>query len=87
MDDQDHDDVPNLMEISRFRASHLDDTDGRPCTPDKALKADEPNHPNAFGFVNPFNPCLPDYDSRTCIRYIGANAPAPFAGPVWWSLQ
>lgn len=64
-DDQDHDDVPNVMECSRFRAhgavAGLD-----PKTAD----------PNTFGirtwqgFVQPFNPCLPHPESRTCRRYV-----------------
>ncbi len=34
--------------------------------------------------VNPFNPCLPDYLSPTCTRYIwaGSEAPAPLNLPV-----
>jgi hypothetical protein len=31
--------------------------------------------------VNPFNPCLPDYRSRTCDRYVSfASPPTPFSG-------
>ena len=93
-DDQDHDDVPNLMELSRMAASHLDDTDnkvdgtitggGPQCKEDKDLKPDVQRHPDAFGKVNPFNPCDPDPQSRTCALHpvIGADA-----GPDWWSLQ
>jgi hypothetical protein len=74
-DDQDHDDVPNVMECSRTRAAAL---------PKDALDDDNP-HPGrpATGWVNPFNPCLPHARSRTCKQYIevGANAKAwaPFA--------
>jgi hypothetical protein len=96
-DDQDHDDVPNMMELSRNRASHLDDTDdgikesvtgglryGRECKPDPDLKAETPWHPDAYGQVNPFNPCMPDNQSRTCQLHplIGATLP-----PDWWSLN
>jgi hypothetical protein len=69
-DDQDHDDIPNLMELSRRQATGrpLDD----PLT-DKAAGNPEP----ARGRVNPFNPCLPDRNSRTCPTYI------PFGGTTW----
>ena len=30
-DDQDHDDIPNVMELSRIAASGLDDTQGASC--------------------------------------------------------
>ncbi len=97
-DDADDDDVPNVMELSRFRASGFayDQTDdgvngtlaggGPTCRPDPDLKADDPSHPGAYGQVNPFNPCLPDPDSRTCPRYFTVF-PAPFEGPHWWALQ
>jgi hypothetical protein len=74
-DDQDFDDVPNLMELSRVAASGrgLDD----PATP---VAAGNPTP--AHGRVNPFNPCLPDPDSRTCPTYVEiGNAWAPFDGP------
>ena len=38
--------------------------------------------------MNPFNPCLPDRNSRTCARYVNDNTGAPFDGsPNWYSLQ
>jgi hypothetical protein len=88
-DDQDHDDVPNLMELSRKRASGLDDSkNGRDCTPLDALDPELPNHPDAYGWVHVFNPCLPDPASRSCPlgTQIGSDF-APFAGPNWWALQ
>lgn len=93
-DDQDHDDVPNLMELSRMAASHLDDTDdgvdvttsggGSHCKPDKDLDPEVDNHPDAFGKVNPFNPCMPDRQARTCQLHetIGFDG-----GPEWYALQ
>jgi len=70
-DDQDHDDVPNVMECSRVLAS------GLPRDP-----ADEDEAPAGRpwkGFVNPFNSCLPHVKSRTCKRIIPTdNAWAPF---------
>ena len=75
-DDQDNDDVPNLMELSRNRAT------GRPFDDPKTDKAaSDPSQP--LGRVNPFNPCLPDPDSRTCPTYIpfGDGVWAPFDGP------
>ena len=81
-DDQDHDDLPNLMELSRILASGgLDDRDpnsDKPCKvdPDLELGVDldgdgemdieNVNHPGSYGRVNPFNSCLPFRDSRTC---------------------
>ncbi|MEA2170323.1 MAG: hypothetical protein QOF76_3623 [Solirubrobacteraceae bacterium] len=113
-DDQDHDDIPNMMELSRARASRVLDTEdhvkgvttgqggGALCKPDFDLTnkddgdqgttndGDQPfkdNHPDLYGQVNPFNPCLPDPDSRSCARYF-ADPPAPFDNsPNWWSLQ
>jgi hypothetical protein len=114
-DDQDHDDLPNLMELSRMDASGINDTDGTECKPSEAKATadledngvDENgvakprgdgkpdveqygNHPFAYGRVNPFNPCLPFADSRTCSRFsqIGSKGHAPFDGSVdWWSLN
>jgi hypothetical protein len=72
-DDQDFDDVPNIMELSRNMAgnTHMQASCGEvglydPAIPDKA-------------YVNPFNPCLPDVNSRTCQRHpmIGSGY-APF---------
>ena len=69
-DDQDHDDIPNLMELSRKQAT------GRPFD-DPKTKKDEGDPSQPMGRVNPFNPCLPDPNSRTCPTYI------PFGGGVW----
>ena len=87
-DDQDHDDIPNVMELSRVAASGLYDGK-RVCDPAEGLP-DEPDthHPSAYGFVNPYNPCLPAEWSRTCQRHPQFdNLTAPFKGPYWWSLQ
>jgi hypothetical protein len=86
-DDQDHDDVPNLREFSRqLAAGELNDgapwtagSAGRPKwirpfdAPDGKPLASQPLR----GWVNPFNPCLPNPDSRTCPRYIPAKDPYP----------
>jgi hypothetical protein len=69
-DDQDHDDIPNLMELSRKAAT------GRPYDDPKTDKA-AGNPSPSYGRVNPFNPCLPDPNSRTCPTYI------PFGDGVW----
>jgi hypothetical protein len=74
-DDLDHDDIPNVMECSRFRASGLGVSDPL---------GDANQHPGRpwQGFVNPYNPCLPHIYSRTCRTYLqvgdGAKAWAPF---------
>jgi hypothetical protein len=98
-DDQDADDVPNLMELSRIASSHQDDREaGVVCKVDASLlvpkdldndgkpDAQVSNHPNAYGRVNPFNPCLPFTDSRTCpdFREIGGSDYAPFDLSVNW---
>ena len=92
-DDQDHDDVPNLMELSRKAASGLDDTElGRECKVSKAVlssfagqEAPIYYHAGQYGRVDPFNPCMPDKSSRTCKRYVEFGAPwAPFDNSVEW---
>jgi hypothetical protein len=91
-DDQDHDDIPNLMELSRYAASDpsLDDNEpGYTCKPADGLP--EPPamwHPDEYGRVNPFNPCLPARFSRTCPRIVNGSTGAPFDGsPNWYSLN
>jgi IPT/TIG domain len=90
-DDQDHDDIPNLLEVSRIQASGLDDRLGNTdCKPATGLPAPPATwHPNAYGRVNPFNPCLPATWSRTCDLHPGLeDATAPFDGsPDWYSLN
>ena len=90
-DDQDHDDLPNLLEISRMEASKApgrpdghNDTNGRQCTPADGLDPKIPNHPDDYGKVQPFDPCDPAITSRTCDRHpvIGAEP-----DPNWWALQ
>jgi hypothetical protein len=102
-DDQDHDDIPNIMELSRFAASgHVDWQAGSPCRVKSGIvfdktdlngdgKPDNPNsvHPDDYGRVNPFNPCLPATNSRTCTVHPGfSGSAAPFDdSPNWFSLQ
>jgi len=72
-DDQDHDDLPNLMEMSRNAAS------GRVVVEscDESTASESMSAPR--GWVNPFNPCLPDPYSRTCARHPDLSALfAPF---------
>jgi len=99
-DDQDHDDIPNVMEMSRNAASgHVDwDPQKGTCHPnDDLLNPDDGDadtqpeskleelHPTDYGRVNPFNPCLPYDWSRTCDRHPGLNgASAPFDGSPNW---
>jgi hypothetical protein len=85
-DDVDHDDIPNLMELSRYAASGLYDGEAQ-CDPRDGLPP-EIHHPDAYGRINPFNPCLPFTESRTCARYVHENTGAPFDGsPNWYSLN
>jgi hypothetical protein len=72
-DDQDHDDVPNLMECSRTLASGV--------MADDPLDANAPaaDGRNLEGWVQPFNPCLPHKYSRTCAKIVTVGAGwAPF---------
>jgi hypothetical protein len=75
-DDQDHDDVPNLMELSRADAAYPRVVDPKArCGKDAGVAEALPVH----GRVNPFNPCLPYIDSRTCDRHPAIGNPyAPF---------
>jgi hypothetical protein len=109
-DDQDHDDLPNVMELSRIAAyndllaeypleSGDDRQNGQDCKLRQDLKELEPDeeeggpvyhHPNAYGRVNPFNPCLPVTSSRTCNRSpeFGTDGWAPFdESPDWYALN
>jgi hypothetical protein len=89
-DDQDHDDLPNVMELSRIDASHLDDRkNGITCKePDPPAGAATPiqRHPLRYGRVNPFNPCLPAVWSRTCTKHHNINGDsAPFDESTNWN--
>jgi hypothetical protein len=99
-DDQDHDDVPNVMELSRFRASGFSDWLTKPCTVDSTLKngpdVDGDAKPDwvilhdrtEYGRVNPFNPCLPYPLSRTCPKgQTFGESYAPFDNSPWYALQ
>ena len=56
------------MELSRKQAT------GRPFDDPKTKKDEgDPSQPN--GRVNPFNPCLPDPNSRPCPSYIPFGPP------------
>ena len=85
-DDQDHDDIPNIMELSRFAASGHKDWDAHDgtCHVDAAIPTTVPDGPDPdtqpdplalwhetdYGRVNPFNPCLPYDWSRTCPTFV-----------------
>jgi hypothetical protein len=78
-DDQDHDDVPNIMECSRQLAAAPDNGTAMARDPRPTSLAAPTNRP-LDGFVNPFNPCLPHTQSRTCLSNIDVTgtAFAPF---------
>jgi hypothetical protein len=70
-DDQDHDDYPNLVEVSRNAVTgrQLDPKDLTPATA----------NPNPwYGRVQPFNPCMPWIGARTCPTYHAPNEYSPF---------
>ena len=81
-DDQDHDDVPNVMECSRSLAlggvAH-DDPEFDP-PPTRVWQ----------GFLNPFNPCLPHPRSKTCNQHPqvgpGAKLWAPYTESAEYDL-
>ena len=82
-DDQDHDDVPNIMECNRLLAAGLDTDPGAAVflgEDPRDLASPRPGL-TASGFINPFNPCLPHSKSRTCRRYLEGDAWAPFGRP------
>jgi hypothetical protein len=80
-DDQDHDDIPNVAELSRNAASGHIIVNG--CNDKNA-----PAHSPDAGRVNPFNPCLPDPNARTCTRHPGlGGAAAPFDGSDYFVLN
>jgi hypothetical protein len=89
-DDVDHDDIPNIMELSRIAASGINDNEvGSICKPKTGL-ATRPltEHPREFGQLNPFNPCLPATFSPTCPKHPNSLTGAPFDGsPYWYSLN
>jgi hypothetical protein len=84
-DDQDHDDIPNVMELSRNAATGYADwdvnkgecrvrqallkPDGTDADADPDLPVIIHPSPETYGRVNPFNPCLPHEWSRTCDRH------------------
>lgn len=74
-DDQDFDGIPNIMELSRNMAGNV--APNATCG-NTGLYAPPP----VQALVNPFNPCLPDINSRTCQRHpmVGAGY-APFKSP------
>lgn len=95
-DDQDHDDLPNMMELSRFDASRgqvwdsvpypngFNDTKGQTCKPLDGLDPEVPRHSANYGKVNPFDPCDPAPNSRTCERHPEFGTAAD---PNWWALS
>jgi len=68
-DDQDHDDVPNIMELSRNMAGdRVKQWGSTQCKLPSGVAPVADANP-ARGFVNPFNPCLPDSYSRSCEQH------------------
>jgi hypothetical protein len=76
-DDQDFDDVPNIMELSRSLAGNV--AQQASCAGTAVYNAAAP--PTTW--VNPFNPCLPDEYSRSCPRHPAMDAPYPPFKPGW----
>jgi hypothetical protein len=79
-DDQDFDDVPNVMELSRSLAGDVP-VQGR-CNASGVLPKDPTTTPE-LTWVNPFNPCLPDRHSRTCPRHPAISQKYPPFDPDW----
>jgi hypothetical protein len=87
-DDQDHDDIPNAMELSRmdaargFRGGDWDPRKGL-CVLAEGKDADSAPADPGYARVNPFNPCLPDRDARTCPVVKGSWAPNDGSADFW----
>lgn len=93
-DDQDHDGFSNVRELSRrLVAGERQDgdpawtmgSDGRPdyLRPFDPRDADEPMWEIPWrAWVNPFNPCIPNRESRVCPRYVEAGDKYPPFGGV-----
>jgi hypothetical protein len=64
-DDEDHDDIPNVMECSRSLAAGQPEDDPN-ANPGPTL----PDGRAWEGWVNPFNPCLPYTRSRSCKQIV-----------------
>ncbi|RKQ86944.1 IPT/TIG domain-containing protein [Solirubrobacter pauli] len=77
-DDQDFDDVPNIMELSRNLAG--DWPLAGYCDP--GVTPYDSSIPRK-ALVNPFNPCLPDINSRTCQRHPVITDKYPPFDPNW----
>jgi hypothetical protein len=77
-------DDPDVVEASNTTAQLAFSADA--ATVEAALNELVPTdtHPDAFGRVNPFNPCLPFKASRTCTNYDNGNTGAPFDDSVDW---
>jgi hypothetical protein len=73
-DDEDHDDIPNVMECSRVLAADSPSVDPLDASAPGSL-----TRPRE-GWVNPFNPCLPYTRSRGCKQIVTVGAGwAPFS--------
>jgi hypothetical protein len=69
-DDQDHDDVPNLLELSRQMASgRAPQWGGATLCRAATSPAPQPSALAPQGRVNPFNPCIPNAASRSCEQH------------------
>ncbi len=80
-DDQDFDDVPNILEVSRNLAGNKPIQNS--CFVGSAPALVIPTEAPVKTFVNPFNPCLPDVDSRTCQRHPNMGAGYPPFDAQW----
>jgi hypothetical protein len=82
-DDQDFDDVPNIMELSRNMAGNFPFATGaNGCNTGSAV-FNPAIWSNRQALVNPFNPCLPDRNSRTCPRHPTIGEVYPPFDPEW----
>ena len=88
-DDQDNDDVPNVMELSRPRGLRVrHDTDGRDCAPRKEPRSRPSRAVRVIRPREPVNPCLPNLRARTCPSHYNDKTGAPFDdSPDWYSFN
>jgi hypothetical protein len=86
-DDQDRDNVPNVMELSRNSANGRTSDIEQVCQAREGLDEKTAISTPQHGYRNPFNPCLPDLDSVTCPVLVGDWAPYGKTTPNYFTLQ
>ncbi|MDA0173652.1 IPT/TIG domain-containing protein [Solirubrobacter taibaiensis] len=82
-DDQDFDGVPNIMELSRNMTDFPFSVSANNLCNSSAAVFNPAIWAHSQTLVNPFNPCLPDRNSRTCPRHPTIGDKYPPFDPQW----